>query len=150
MKIIIKSLQPFIFLFFGTFLLWISFKDIDLVSFKEVLKHIPLECVLLSMLLGYLAFVFRGLRWALLINTLGYKPKKMHLIHSIAFGYLFNSFIPRSGEIMRCTAVNRIHKIPVAQLFGHVILERFIDFVILGLWRKWIIFIEMVGFFRGF
>ena len=85
------------------------------------------------MFLGYLAFVFRGLRWKLLIKPLGFSPKNSDLIHSIAFGYLFNSFIPRSGELARCTALNRTTGIPVSKLFGHVLLERLIDFILLAL-----------------
>jgi len=47
--------------------------------------------------------------------------------------YLFNSFIPRSGELVRCTALNKVTNIPVSKLFGHVLLERLIDFILLAI-----------------
>ena len=132
MKQLIQYFKPAIFLLLGCFLLWVSFKDIDLLVFKNTLKGISLKWVFLSMLLGYLAFIFRGLRWYLLIEPLGYNPRKSYLVQAIAFGYLFNSFIPRSGELVRCTALNKITDIPVSSLFGHVLLERLIDLIILG------------------
>ena len=128
-----KYFKSLLFLGLGFFLLFIAFQGIDFAEFSIVLKNISLKWILLSMLLGYLAFVFRGLRWYLLITPLGYKPNVLNLINAIAFGYLFNSFIPRSGEIARCTSLNKVSNMPVSTLFGHVILERLIDFILLFL-----------------
>ena len=111
-------------------MLW-SLNGIDFNNFKDALINIPLKWIFASMCLGYLAFIFRALRWKLLIQPLGFQPKVSNLVHSIAFGYLFNSFIPRSGEIIRCTALNKVTQIPTSKLLGHVLLERIIDFVIL-------------------
>jgi len=131
MRLFFNSLKPLFFLFLGLGLLWVAFSGIDYKILKETIRSISLKWVFLSMVLGYLAFVFRALRWFLLIKPLGYNPKIFYLIHAIAFGYLFNSFIPRSGEIVRCTALNKVAKIPVSQLFGHVLLERLIDVILL-------------------
>ena len=128
-----KYLQPLLFLGLGCFLLFVAFRGIDSKNLQEVFKSIPLKWVFLSMLFGYLAFVFRGLRWYLLIKPLGFRPRLFDLINAIAFGYLFNSFIPRSGEIARCTSLNKVSNIPVSKLLGHVILERLIDCVLLAI-----------------
>ena len=95
MTTLFKYLKPIIFFGLACFLLWIALRGINFVEFKRTLKTIPLYWVLISMLLGYLAFVFRGLRWALLIKPLGYRPRKFDLVNAIAFGYLFNSFIQK-------------------------------------------------------
>jgi len=130
---LLKYLQPLGFLGLGFLLLFVALKGVNLDDLIEGLHIIPFKWVFLSMLFGYLAFVFRGLRWYLLIKPLGFKPKAFDLINAIAFGYLFNSFIPRSGEIARCTALNKVSNIPVSKLFGHVILERVIDFMLLAI-----------------
>tara|TARA_B100000902_G_C27309457_1_gene917483 strand:+ start:862 stop:1830 length:969 start_codon:yes stop_codon:yes gene_type:complete len=130
---LLNYIKPVIFLALGLFLLFISFRGIDWGDFKEALNDIPLRWALLSMLFGYLAYVFRGLRWYLLIQPSGTQTRVIDLVHAIAFGYLFNSLIPRSGEIVRCTALNKVTGIPVSKLFGHVILERLIDFILLAL-----------------
>ena len=133
MRVLVNIIKPLIFFLFGCLLLSFAIKGIDLSNFTATLSSIPIYLVGISMFLGYLAFVFRGLRWQLLINPLGFSPRRSDLIHSIAFGYLFNSFIPRSGELARCTALNRTTGIPVSTLFGHVLLERLIDFILLAL-----------------
>jgi len=131
MKYILRYIRPLFFLGLGIFLLFISFKGINWTEFQIILKDISLKWIYLSMLFGYLAYVFRGLRWYLLIKPLGFRPKIFDLVNAIAFGYLFNSLIPRSGEVVRCTALNKVSGIPVSKLFGHVLLERLIDFILL-------------------
>ena len=75
MKTTLTYLKSIAFLLFGCFLLWVALKDINISELSQTIKKIPLKWVLISMLLGYLAFVFRGLRWLLLIKPLGYHPK---------------------------------------------------------------------------
>ncbi|MCB0760635.1 MAG: flippase-like domain-containing protein [Flavobacteriales bacterium] len=87
--------------------------------------------IALSFLLGYLAIVSRGLRWLMLLEPMGYHPKKWNSIHSVAFAYFANTFVPRSGELARCAVLNQIEDIPVDKLFGTVISERVVDFVML-------------------
>ena len=40
-------------------------------------------------------------------------------------------FIPRAGEISRCTALNQTDKIPVDKLFGTILVERVLDLIFL-------------------
>ena len=120
-------------LLLAIYLSYVTFKNTDFDTLLDRISTMSWEWVPLSMLFGYLAYVFRGLRWDLLIKPLGFEPQKSTLIHAIAFGYLFNVAIPRSGEIMRCTAVNKVKEIPISKLFGHVLLERLIDFILLGI-----------------
>ena len=84
-----------------------------------------------SFVMGYLAIVSRGLRWVILLDPLGHKPSSVRTVHAVTFAYFANTFIPRSGELARCAALNQTDDIPVDQLFGTVISERVVDFVIL-------------------
>jgi len=127
----LKYFKSLFFLVIAFLLLFFAFKGINFKDFSVALTNISFKWIFLSMLLGYLAFVFRGLRWQLLIKPLGYKVRVFDLVNAISFGYLFNSFIPRSGEVARCTSLNKVSNIPVSKLFGHVILERLIDFIFL-------------------
>jgi glycosyltransferase 2 family protein len=87
--------------------------------------------IVVSIILGYLAIASRGMRWLLMLEPMGYKPKMWNSIHAVAFAYFANTFVPRSGEIARCGALNQTDNIPVDKLFGTVISERVIDFVML-------------------
>ncbi len=96
------------------------------------LKRANYTWVFLGMGCGYLAFIFRGLRWSLLLQPMGYTPKPWNSIHSVAIGYLANLAVPRLGEVTRCTVMNRAEKISVDKLFGTVLAERIIDLLMLG------------------
>ncbi len=81
--------------------------------------------------MGYMAIIARGLRWSNLLEPMGYNPKKWNNIHAVSLSYFVSLAIPRSGELVRCTAINQVEDIPVDKLFGTVILERVIDTTIL-------------------
>ena len=87
--------------------------------------------IFLSMLIGYLGEALRGIRWKLLISPLGYNVKTIDSVNACAAGYMFNAGVPRSGEIARCTLLSKVSKTPISYLFGHVLIERAIDVVIL-------------------
>ena len=84
-----------------------------------------------SFVMGYLAIVSRGMRWLILLEPLGHQPKMGNSIHAVAFSYFSNAFVPRSGELARCGALNQTDGIPVDELFGTVISERVVDFALL-------------------
>ena len=87
--------------------------------------------IFLSMLIGYLGEALRGVRWKLLIAPLGYNVKTIDLVNACAAGYMFNAGVPRSGEVARCTLLSKVSNTPISYLFGHVLIERAIDVVIL-------------------
>jgi len=76
--------------------------------------------------------VSRGLRWGILLEPLGRSAGAARSVHAVAFAYFANTFVPRSGELARCAALNQTDDIPVDELFGTVISERVIDFVFLA------------------
>lgn len=116
----------------GVVLFYSAFSFID---DKEVLwdtmRSAKWEGIAASFVMGYLAIVSRGLRWGILLGPLGRKASKVRSIHAVAFAYFANTFVPRSGELARCAALNQTDDIPVDELFGTVISERVIDFIFL-------------------
>ena len=73
----------------------------------------------------------QGLRWIILLQNLNFSVSKLNSIYAVAIGYFTNIAIPRAGEITRCTSLNQTEDVPVDKLFGTIILERAIDFIIL-------------------
>jgi glycosyltransferase 2 family protein len=120
-----------LFLGFGIGLMYFAYKDVDWQSIWSSLSHAHWEFALLALVLNYSATVFRGFRWNTLLQPLGFKADKWACAHSVAFGYLMNDLIPRSGEVARCTLLHRAEHIPVDKLIGTVILERIVDVVML-------------------
>lgn len=95
------------------------------------MKSASVPGIALSFLFGYLAIVSRGMRWLIILEPMGYKPNTWRSIHSVAFGYFANTFVPRSGELARCAALNQTDDVPVDKLFGTVISERVVDMMML-------------------
>ena len=98
---------------------------------RDLLNEVDYLYVFLSMLFGGWAYINRGLRWIILIDALGFKTSKINSVSAVSVGYFTNLFIPRAGEISRCTALKKSDNIPVDKLFGTILIERVIDFVFL-------------------
>jgi hypothetical protein len=104
----------------------------------------------MSVLIGCVPYYSRAARWLILLEPLGYKPKISNRLYSIAFGYFANMAAPRIGEIARCSALNKVEKIPLDLLIGTVILERALDVLILFLLVGAAFFLNLQMFGRFF
>ena len=125
---ILKYSVSFVFAFA---IIYVLFQHQNPVKLFEEIQKVEMGWVFLSMIFGAWAYVSRGLRWIVLIDALGYKSSKINSIASVSVGYFTNLFIPRAGEISRCTALNQAEKIPGDKLFGTILIERVIDFIFL-------------------
>ena len=120
------------FIAIGGTLFYMAFKNTQWDKLVEDFREAKYEYVILSMIMGFLAFVSRGIRWTYLLEPIGYKVNTWRSIHAISMGYFMNALIPRAGEVARCTTLNQTDKVPVDRLIGTVILERVIDFIMLS------------------
>jgi uncharacterized protein (TIRG00374 family) len=106
-------------------------KLMDMVEDKaelfDYMSSAPWWAIILTFIMGLLAIISRGLRWIILLEPMGYTASKFMAICAVAFGYFSNTFVPRSGEFVRCAALNSTADIPVNKLFGTVITERVVD-----------------------
>lgn len=81
--------------------------------------------------LAILSHVIRAIRWRMLMEPSGYKPKLSSSFLSLMVGYLVNLVVPRGGEISRCYNLYKLEKTPVEISFGTVVIERLVDVVCL-------------------
>jgi len=130
-KIIFKILKYIASLSFAFGIIFLLFKNQDPAQLIKEIQKVDGKWVFFSMIFGGWAYVSRGLRWIVLIDALGYKSTKLNSVSAVSIGYFTNMFIPRAGEISRCTALNQVEKIPVDKLFGTILVERVLDFVFL-------------------
>lgn len=117
------------FLIIGVLLAWYASKDIDFATIWNAATGLNWFWVGLSLIVSYVATVARGWRWNIILAPMGYKARNSNNVHAVAFGYLMNDLIPRSGEVARCAVLSRAENIPVDKLVGTVILERLVDMV---------------------
>jgi glycosyltransferase 2 family protein len=123
-------LQYFIFFGGGVALIWWQFHSmtpIQLHQFRFALSTANYWILIPVTLVAAAGYVSRSLRWQLLIEHLGYKTSLSNVFGSLMIGYLINSFVPRLGEIIKCTLLGKYEKIPPQKLIGTIVAERIFD-----------------------
>jgi len=124
-----KLITGTFFFIIGVGLFWYVYKDININSIIEALKDLKYSWIFLSIILGLMSNIIRALRWKMLIDSMGYKPKTLNLFLSVQILYFINLVIPRGGELARCGIIAKYEKIPFAKLLGTVFIERLTDFI---------------------
>jgi len=144
-----KIAQLILFLGLGIFFVWFSVKDLkpeDIEIIKSsaagILNFKSLLFIFISIVCGTIAHYFRALRNILLIDPLGYRTRKTTAFYSVMTCYLANLAIPRLGEVLRCTILQRYDQIPFQKSFGTVVVERAFDFLIFVLLMILILFVN--------
>jgi uncharacterized protein (TIRG00374 family) len=127
----LKILKYILSLGFAFGIIYLLFKNQDPIKLIAEIQKVDGKWVVYSMIFGGWAIVNRGLRWIVLIDALGYKSSKWNAVAAVSVMYFTNLFIPRGGEITRCTSLNQAEKIPIDKLFGTILIERVIDFLFL-------------------
>lgn len=129
-KKIVSYLQYALFLGLAIFLVWWSVKkipDTEWVNIKAAIgraKYWLIIPVMGSLLLSHYS---RALRWKILMEPLGYKPRTANTYLAVLIGYLANLAFPRLGEVLKCTVLARYEKVPADKLVGTIVAERAID-----------------------
>jgi len=128
----LSILQYFIFLGSGFFLVWWQLKDmsnLEKQEFSSAFNHANYWLIIPIVIMSLLSHLSRSIRWKLLLEPLGYKPKLKNVFSVVMIGYLANSAIPRFGEILKCTFLARYEKLKVEKLVGTIIIERTFDII---------------------
>lgn len=140
---ILKTLKFISFFILGIFIFWMVYKDQDVSRMKEILTNeVNYFWIVVSLIIGLFSHVSRTIRWNLMIEPLGHKPRLLNTFLAVMVGYLMNLALPRMGEISRCGVLARYEKIPFTKLVGTVVLERLIDVLMLLLLLLLVVFTQ--------
>jgi len=133
-KQLIKILKIGLPLLLGVFLMWWWLSGMSLQDRKELWANIksanPLW-ILISFLFSILSHMSRAYRWKFMLEPLGYKPKFGNSIAAVMTGYFANTFVLRSGEVLRAVALQKTDKVPFEKAFGTIVSERIADLIML-------------------
>ena len=147
LRTVVKVVLP---LGFGFLLLWWLFREMDLTEIWNVIRHgVRYDIILFSLLFGLFANIVRGLRWGLLIETLGVRFKRSNAINAVLGNYAVNLVLPRVGEVWRCGIVAKYDKISFSKLLGTLLIDRVSDTIMVGTITLFI-FIFNIDFFISF
>lgn len=135
-----KTVKLILFLALGAFFIWLSVKDLTpeqrdsiLTDMKGVFTGYRWLFLVMGMVLGVISVYLRGLRSIILLEPMGYKVSRSNAYHSVMICYIANVAVPRLGELLRCTYLQRYEKVPFQKNLGTVITERIVDMLLLGL-----------------
>ena len=129
-KKLLSLLQYIVFLGIGIFLTWWQFSkmtEVQKVQFNESLSHAHYIYLIPVFIITVLGHISRGIRWKILIEPMGYHRKNSNAFYDTMSDYFANTFLPRVGEIWRCTLLSKYENIPVTKLIGTILVERIFD-----------------------
>lgn len=140
----------FLPLAFGGLLLWYLYSKMDIGEIWNVIRSgVRYDIILFSLLFGLGANIVRGLRWGLLIRSLGEHVRTSNVVYAVLGNYAVNLVLPRVGEVWRCGMITRYDKVPFSKLLGTLLIDRVSDTVVVGS-ITFLIFIFNFDFFKSF
>jgi uncharacterized protein (TIRG00374 family) len=145
-KAFINVLKVTFFLGLGIFFIWLFMHNLTPDEKQEIYDsflNANYFWILVSFVFALLSHISRTLRWMILLEPMGYVPRKKNAFLALMIGYFANLALPRLGEITRCGILAKYEKIPIQKSFGTVVTERVLDVIMLGL-------IFVVSFFVHF
>ena len=150
-KIFKKVLQVVFPLLLGAFILFWVYRDFSFQRVWEVLTGgMNYGWILVSLVFGVFANLFRGLRWKLALEPLGESPKAANCVYAIFISYASNLVIPRVGEVTRCGVLSKYDGVSFSKSLGTVVSERMIDTLCVGLITGLTLLLQMPVFANFF
>jgi uncharacterized protein (TIRG00374 family) len=135
-KTFFNVLKVTFFLGLGLFFIWLFMHNLTSDEKNEIYNsfiNANYFWILVSFVFAILSHISRTLRWMILLEPMGYVPRKKNAFLAIMIGYFANLALPRLGEITRCGILSKYEKIPMQKSFGTVVTERGLDVIMLGL-----------------
>jgi glycosyltransferase 2 family protein len=129
---LLSILQYIFFLGGGVALVWwqlSSMSALQKTEFTNAIKNTNYWLIAPVVIMNLTSHFVRCLRWKMLLEPLNYNPKVKNLFAATMVGYFANSFVPRLGEVVKCTLLAKYEKLKVDNLVGTIILERTFDLI---------------------
>jgi uncharacterized protein (TIRG00374 family) len=136
-----RALQ-FVLLLIGIILTWHFFSQQNIDEVIDILSAGHYGVVFPIFIISLLVYIFRALRWQLLLKASGQNARFIHIFSAVSISYMVSFFIPRLGELIRCAAIQQKEQVPISTSIGTVIVERMVDIVCLLLAICLAIFIQ--------
>ena len=146
-RTLIKVILPFSL---GIILLWYLYRNQDISEMMFIIrKGVRYEILLFSLIFGLSGNIVRGLRWGMLIDSLGKQVGRKNVVYAVLGNYAINLALPRVGEIWRCGVTSKYEKVQFTKLLGTLLIDRIMDVIVVGLLTL-CLSIFNIRFFRHF
>jgi len=112
------------------FFLWLALRGVDLAKLPALISLVRLDFVAILYLSLTVEILTRGWRWKLILGK--EHASFYYFVAGWVIGALFNNLFPaRAGEFVRSFYLGRRNVVPTAEAFGSVVLERFLDGIVI-------------------
>lgn len=123
-----RALKIIIGILISAVFLYLALRGVDAHAIYEELAHtepLPLVAAVVAFLT---AFVVRGARWKVVLESTPDCPSFRKLISALFIGYAANGVLPlRAGELVRSFAISRKSRMSTATALSSIVLERVVD-----------------------
>ena len=133
-KKLLSSVKYVFFLAIGLLLVWWQLGSLspqEKQEFYQSLKNTRLNYMVPIFIMAVASHYSRAIRWKLLLEPMGYQPKLSNTFYATLTGYLGNLFVPRAGEVLRCSMMTKYEQVPFTKALGTAIVERLVDVICL-------------------
>ncbi|GAA4019123.1 lysylphosphatidylglycerol synthase transmembrane domain-containing protein [Hymenobacter fastidiosus] len=131
MKTLFNILKYALLLSVSGLLMWYAVQGQDLSSIGRHMREADYTWLIVTMVLSVLGYLSRAYRWQMQLDAAQQKTAFWDVYHAMMVGYLANLVLPRMGEVIRCSVLQRTSKVPVQIALGTVVTERVIDVLML-------------------
>ena len=131
MKTLFNILKYALLLSVSGLLMWYAVQGQDLSSIGRHVREANYTWLIITMILSVLGYLSRGYRWKMQLDAAQQPAPFWDVYHAMMVGYLANLVLPRMGEVIRCSVLQRTSKVPVQVALGTVVTERVIDVLVL-------------------
>ena len=129
MKLIRQVIQYILPLVIAFLLLGYAYRDFTFSALWTELQKVKLSWIMLSLLLSLASHLVRAYRWKLLLQSIARPLGLAQAFIALNIGYMSNLFVPRLGELVRCSVLKKSTGIATSTALGTVVAERAIDLV---------------------
>lgn len=113
--------------------LYLAFNNINFGNVLNIITHISMFWFFIFLLTWFFSHLIRAYRWRVIIHSVKPDTSILNLLGAIFVGYGVNCAVPRLGELYRPLFLGRWENISRTFMIGTIIVERVIDFLILGI-----------------
>jgi uncharacterized protein (TIRG00374 family) len=109
--------------------LWLFLRNIEWGQVGRALKEAEYFYVIPSLLVSFLVYILRALRWRSLLSEVK-KASFLNLLSATFIGFMANHLLPaRVGEIVRAVVIGKKENISMPTAFATIVMERLFDSV---------------------
>lgn len=113
-------------------LLWWALRDVSVAEVWSNIRHGNFVLLGAAVFVATFGFLIRALRWRVLLTPLGVPTSIRSRFAGVSIGFMANNVLPaRMGEFARAYAFSRLEPVSASAAFGTLVVERFLDGVVL-------------------